>query len=714
MEGNPPKALAEYENHILGWVKGKISDGMGILKKERSYMEYENSKKFVNGEQFPLRSRAISRLSDNRLRKIVLETIGALTDVRPIWNYDTYNYAFKNQSEVLSKLARAWWKSSESDRKLQSVLTHAMCGGSGYAYLRWDPEVPGGGDFAVTPLGPMDVIPIEPTYSDSLQDWRGVVVRMNLPVQSVRMMYPLKQHKIGTTKGTWISPATREGGSMYNVLSSAWATLTRGYEGKQADPHNTVDLFFIYLKDDSINTGLQPMKMGRPGTNWEYEVPNLGHEDPVTGEKAGELEARLYPRGRLIVCTQDAVCEDGPNPYWHGMFPLVRFTLEPLPWTLLGAAIVGDLIPLQNALNEALRGLEDGMSQWIRRGVIADRSSIAKTTLETIDTRKAGMKAYLNNNVAGQGFQVVDGPNFPTWYLDFVQYLKNEMDEVAGTKGLQDLAKLKQMPAADTMSKYMESMSPLLRVRARSMEVSLGELAELLKVGFFQYYDQKRRFEIIGPNGLTVEDFDYDPDTMVPDGEIDPTTGKPAIPRGDRAQKHHANFKFNVAPNSFLNVSHSEQKMLILQMFRENIMDPWSLWEAMDMPNTGPPPAEKIQDRLIAAREQALMQGPTPELVQLEIELKKAQLMMQLQQIQMAAQQGGMPPPGGEGGPPGQGGPPPGEGGPPPPGGGGGSSPLPGGPREGRPPSGKEAPQVKQQGGGPSGSPPRTVVSESG
>ncbi len=127
------------------------------------------------------------------------------------------------------------------------------------------------------------------------------------------------------------------------------------------------------------------------------------------------------------------------------------------------------------------------------------------------------------------------------------------------------------------------------------------------------------------------------------------------------------------------------------------------------MPNVGAPPAEKIEDRLIAAREQALMQGPTPELVQLEIELKKAQLMMQLQQIQMAAA-GGQPP---GGGPPGAGGPPGGPGGPQGEGG-GGASPLPGGPREGRPPSGQKPPKMEPRGGGASGAPSRTVVSESG
>ncbi len=684
---NVPPAIEAYEQNVLGWIKGKVSDGLGILKRERGYMEYENSKKFVNGEQYPLRSRAISRITDNRLRKIVLETIGALTDVRPIWNYDTYNYQYKGQAEVLSKLARSWWKNNQVDRRLQSILTYALCGGSAYGYLKWNPDIQGGGDFELVPLSPMDVIPIEPIYSDSIQDWRGVIIRMNLPTETVKQMYPLKKHIIGKTKGSWVAPMTKEGGSLYNVMSAAWATLTRGYEGKMSEPTGTTDLFFIYLKDETLHTGLGARQMGQPDSNWAYTVYPLGSTQP-DGSVVNDADARLYPRGRLIVATMDCVCEDGPNPYWHGMFPLVRFTLEPLPWSLLGASIIGDLIPLQNALNESLRGLEDGMAQWIRRGVVADRQSISKTTLDAIDTRKAGLRAYLNNNAAGQGFQIVDGPTFPAWYMDFIQFLQNEMDTVSGTRGLRELAQLKQMPSADTMQKYMEALSPVLRTRARVLEIALGELAELLKVGFFQYYDQKRRYEIVGPDGVTVEDFDYDPNTMVPAGNVNPDTGLPDEPRDVRAQKHHRNFKFNVAPNSFLNVSHSEQKLLILQMFRNNIMDPWTLWQAMDLPNVGSPPAERLEERIIAARQMGLLQGPTPELVQLQIELQKAQLMAQLQQIQ------GMVPPGGPGGAP-------------PPGGGPTKPPS---KPEGRPPSGQEAPVMEQRNDQEG---PRTIVKES-
>jgi len=165
---NIPPAIAAYENSLLGWVKDSVGQGLALLKKERGYMEMENSKKFVNGEQYPLRSRAISRITNNRLRKIAMESVGALTDVRPIWNYSTNDDKYKSQGDTLSKLARAWWRNGRVDRKLQSILLFSMVGGSGYGYLQWNPDLPGGGDFELLPMDPRDVLPIEPTYSDTV------------------------------------------------------------------------------------------------------------------------------------------------------------------------------------------------------------------------------------------------------------------------------------------------------------------------------------------------------------------------------------------------------------------------------------------------------------------------------------------------------------------------------------------------------------------
>lgn len=622
-----PAGRDELERYILAWAQSTVGKGLEILKRERAYGEINEAIGYVSGDQVPLKSRAISRVVDNRLRKIALETCSSLTDVRPIWNYNTYNEQYKEQSLILNKLARGWWKNSIADRRLQSTLMFACVGGSGYAALAWNPVLPGGGDLELVPFDPRDVIPIEPVFSDSIQDWRGVVLRQEMSVGALQALFPSKAYKISGENASWFDPKVRDGaGSSYAVSTPAWNLLSKGPDRMNSTSNSGVDLMHIYIKDDSINTGSDPVLMGDPGTNWAYTVNPVGFLLP-DGHRTTAEEAKLYPRGRLILCTNTCVLKDGPNPYWHGLFPIVRFTLDPLPWTLLGGSMIGDLVPLQNSLNEGLRGLEDGMAQWIRRGVIADSKSVARTTLDGIDTRKSGMKVMLNPTM-GQGFQVVDGPEFPQWYMQMMEFFKNEMDEISGVRGLQQLAQLKQMPSADTMEKYMDALSPLLRLRARSIEVSLGELAEMLKVGFFQYYDTSRRMQILGPDGISLEDFDYDPGNLVP-------SNVPGATTQERASNHHRNFTFSVAPNSFLNVSHTTQKMFVLQLLRANLMDPWTAWDAFDLPNVGQAPAETIPERMIAARKLGLQPGPTPEMVQLQQASMMAQLAQQAAQTSM-------------------------------------------------------------------------------
>lgn len=690
----------EYEKQLLGWVKQRGNEGLEVLKRERGYVDMGKSIEWINGDQVPLRTKAISKIVDNRLRKIVLETVSAMTDVRPIWNYETHVDNLKKQSEIYNSLARNWWRNGHIDRKLQAILTFACAGGTGYGCLTWNPTAPGGGDFELIPYDPRNVIPIGAVYSDSVQDWEGVILRQRISMEEGRRRFPSKAYAINKSTNNWLGPPTRYGGKMLDLVTSVWGVIKGNAGGGTHDQlPTTFDLLTIYFKDDTKNTGNAPRRMGDPDSNFSYVVYPIGSLNPITGKKVTSDEAMLYPRGRLVICTPDAILSDGPNPNWHGFFPVIKFTLDPLPWLLLGSSLVQDLMPLQNALNEALRGCEDGIGQWVRRGVVADRSAISPAELKAIDTRKSGMQALINST-AGEGFKVVDGPQLPEWYMAMIQLLIQQMDENSGVRGLQQLSQLNQMPAADTIEKFMDALSPMLRMRGRSLEVALAEVAEMLKVGFLQYYNAGRRVEILGKDGLTWEDFDYDPGHMVPDQ----VAGADPQSRESRAVTHARNFSFTVAPNSFLNVSHATQKMLILQLFRDNGVDIYSLWEALDLPNIGPIPAENIPDRMIAARKRGLQMGPTPEMVQVQEAAAIAQAQAAISQIQAAIASGGMPlngPAGQPTGPQAGGGPPPQAGGQPPPG------QLPS--RVGRPPSGQQVPQMVMKDGGQ-----RAVISESG
>lgn len=166
----------------------------------------------------------------------------------------------------------------------------------------------------------------------------------------------------------------------------------------------------------------------------------------------------------------------------------------------------------------------------------------------------------------------------------------------------------------------MESLSPAIRLRSRVIEAFLREFALMVMMNFMQFYDLPRRISILGPDGATFEDFDYDPATIVPDfidaGDFsaDGAVTNEARLRGPRARMDRARtfmqyFTFHIAPGSLLSASEVSRKLLYLTLSRAGLIDHWTLLETLGVPNVGEPPegARTITERLIA--EQALGLG---------------------------------------------------------------------------------------------------------
>lgn len=606
-----PTLVKDQEERVLTWLKAAALEGAAILKKEPALQNIVKAIDYVEGRHTAVRTGALSKITDNRLRKTFFEMVSALTDLRQIWDYKTDNPSFKNQAEILNKLVRSWWRSSYSDLRLQEAIKYAMVGGSGYLRPIWNPDLPGGGDIDLEVVDPRDVVPIRPSrpYTNGVQDWRGVMIRQRKTVNWLVSKYPHKASKIAmSSQETWFDTSR-------DVSSTILTTVDRLFANTQEGPSEPtlIDYLRVFIKDDTIHTGDAPRLMGTPDTNWSYIVYPVGSTNPVTGKVITEEQARLYPRGRLIICTPTAVLEDIPSPYWHGQFPLIKLTLDPTPWTLLGGSVIANEIPLQDALNETLRGLDDGIRQWIKRTVVADKNAIARGMVERYDPRKGGQYLMLNPS-AGDGIKLMDGPNIPPWYIQMLDYFKNAIDDNTGVRGLREATQLKQMPSPETIDKLLESQTPLLRLRGRVIEQALGELAEQVKVLIFQYYDTRRRVQILGDDGVSLEDFDYDPNTLVPalrpgDPNYLPELDE-MVDRPTRAASHHKNFTFSVAPNTFLNMSHIQQKMMYLQLLRIGMVDPYTALEAFDVPNLGTPPPGSVFDRMMYYAQLGVMGAP--------------------------------------------------------------------------------------------------------
>lgn len=607
---------------MLEWVQATLAEGEKILKAEPMYGEIEKSISYIMGDQVDKRRPStLANIYDNRTKHIVMQQVAALTDVNPLFGFKTQNDRFQAQSEVLNKLATSWWQTSFADLRLSDVLRYAAGPGTGYCEVHWDASAGGGmGDIRLIPRDPRDVIPIRPTLDGDIQDWEGVIIRTARTVNELKTRFPDKAHRIQATRPEGIP--SRSWGQTGITPVTAASRLTGGTPKNVPASLPSTNLYYVYFKDHRLHTGPTPLQMGKPGASWAYQVQPAGSRKP-DGTRYDDDEYKLYPRGRLIIATDTVILYDGPNPFWHGRFPIARLRLDPWPWGLLGVGITRDLMPLQDAVNETANGILDMVRKALRPGLKGDARAMPESMWNRLDTRLPGTKVR-HNPILGN-IEYEPPPNIPPYVFDFLKMMVEEMDYHGGVPNMEALTGLKQAPGADSIEAMKEALSPTLRMKGRLMEYFLRDVGEMVKTCFFQFYNLPRRVQILGEQGMDMEDFQFDPGTLVPayskeaDGALYDAKYDYKIPRYKRAMHHHKQFTFQITPNSLLELNQISRKMMYLRLHREGLMDPWTLYEVLEIPNGGAPPSgtknipQRMQEAMAMGIGQPLpMPGPQP------------------------------------------------------------------------------------------------------
>jgi len=570
---------------VHDWAQLAIQEGQAVLSSEPTFSRIEEIQRGILGDlkDDPLRPQGISGIRLNHLSRVRQDLSSSLTDIKPFWEYRTTNTRFEPQADMGQKLASSWWTGRQIDLKFYDSINYALVAGSGFPHLIWDNTI---GDQNVIPEDPRDVLPVRPSDMISVQNCFGVVIRRERPVNYLRGKYPQFANRITADREG--SYASQSGAKRWNRIVDALA-LRSGFMqnlystlGARTAAQNlnvpVSDEYTIYVKDDSVNETGREVMMGDPSTNWSYIC------------RPGEA---LYPRKRLIVMTSSCSepLYDGPNPYWHGLFPCPKLTLDPLPWSWLGKAPLTDLLPVQREIDRTARGISDLLEKVWRPDLIGDKRSVSKQSMEKIDTRSAGLK-YHTNPMAGQGLTVVYPPvEKLAAAMEWINFLLNQMKELSGTEDMTDLAELGQVPASETVERMLMAKSSAIRLRSRMMESFMRELAMMVLMNFFQFYDAPRRLAALGPNGLTFEDVDFDPGTLIPDmldmGLMD-NWGNP-LPRHERALKFISYFSYHIAPGSLLAASGVTDKLMMLQLTRMGACDFLTLLQKLDVNNIAPP-----------------------------------------------------------------------------------------------------------------------------
>ena len=162
-----------------------------------------------------------------------------------------------------------------------------------------------------------------------------MVIRTSKSINEVRARFPEKAGRITPDR----HPMTATERVRKRLKSLGQNFVSPAVDYLTSTPKNaiqkvpSVDVFNVYVKDRRLFKGEKPILMGDPETNWSYTVYPVGWRKD-DGSIATEEDARLYPRGRLVIATKTVVLFDGPNPYWHGMFPIAKLSLDPWPLSI--------------------------------------------------------------------------------------------------------------------------------------------------------------------------------------------------------------------------------------------------------------------------------------------------------------------------------------------------------------------------------------------
>lgn len=593
-------------DRILGWLQGALVEGRSFLQAQTGYRFIEASHRIMADYGFDELPSTLSKVSMNFVKRDIRELVATLANPRPIASYKCDNPEYDMQVDVLNRCYMAWYLSGFVDRKIRQALQYAAVEGTGYLLTGWDPAYwgPGKGDVELTALGASAVYPlgISPDTWD-LQKAYGVVIERSMPIVEVIRRYPASAGMIAPDG---------EGRSWYKkwfggVKVAATVHNTYGKERgfRDVDPTGraVTTVYDIYLQDASVNNSGQEMLMGVPGSPWEYKVPFYGQDlptgiaDPTTGQpltrKADYHDARIYPYRRHIVCTNRAVLYDGPSKFWHGQVPLVKFRLDDWPFEYCGIPLTKEPAKLQAAVTSLLRAKDDSENAKLRPPIMYDRNRTDDQQARSFDPRSGGQIVGTDDMGMGETFKLLMDPAYFSMGQDtmnVIQYMRQTAKELVGLPDLQNLQEASQVPSGDTIEKLGELAGPLATDMSRNMEASLRDLGEQFKGLCFEFYTSRRRFSLLGPDGLTPEDYDYSPDGLVPQDKNLPGV-LPGASRSERARVHMSNFHYSIVPNSVYGITQSTRKMLMIQLARMGFpVSPYTVLEACDIPNPGKPP----------------------------------------------------------------------------------------------------------------------------
>lgn len=605
---------------VLTWCRQQKDDGLDYLGAEPGFQQLEESIRIISGRcsdaVLEKQGKGYSRAQTNRLKRNLREMVNSLSDIRFTPGYHSDSNEAQDKAELLNRVAYSWYVSEFIDVKIkQAVQWSAICprGWLEPCYR----TVPGKHSKKVVDVIPhsaFDVVMTGVPENGDHQEAYTVTIIKDVPMYLAHALFPEFQSILKPDRETPRGWAERAKDIAKSVVQDVFGTTPE----RETAKNPTCRIYYQYILDLSLNDSGSTMYMGylkdrfgedkivngqRVKTPWCYDVPSVGmavptgydeHNTPVF-RMATEDDARIFPGRRLVIFTEMQVLYDGPMFDWHGMVPLVKIVAD--SWPFAEFSMVHDVAPIHDTVQEIERICHQTLRNRFDPTLMYNMRAVPRDQGKNIRADIQGQRIGYNGS-EGTGENVVR-PLLPAgfntieeWVAVFKKDLTDAEDYQMGVRDISALSKLRVGASSDSMEKLMELAGPIVKGISRDMERSMRDLAEMFKYLVFQYYTTPQVMRIVGPDGITPENFDFDPGNLVPSHLPGEKVDTPSVyTKMKRAQWMAEHLPFMVTPNTLHEIVQTQQKLVYLQLFRMGFpISPWRLADVLHIANFGKVP----------------------------------------------------------------------------------------------------------------------------
>lgn len=617
----PPPFEADPEKR-LGYLEEQIEEGEGVMSQQRVFKNFSKSMALFNGI---FTDRSTSTLASNFLKFNIRKFVEVLSEIREIGTFGSDAKQYKSYAEMVNKVLKAIYTESQYPRALRQALQWASVGGVGYIWPKCKALRYGWGERRIIfePLGLFDVLPVQMPKTNDVQDAYLITIYEYMPIAEAHGRFPEFQDQLQPIDN--VHCPTRMTGRRWD-----WNSRFRYGEMDRNWGNLYCEIRYTYIRDLRINDTGYELPMGQPDTSWFYRVPTVGQQifggmrDGIPFMRAARREDCLvYPQLRLMISSPSVKgpMYDGPGFDWDGEMPVIQYTVDDWPWESIGGSLIDAVAPIERTKRKHERQMDQVLTTKLDPPLGYDRTATGGPKIEQFDIFERGVRAGMDGKPQDI-LQSVLPPDVKVEPTDFNwnELLQKMEEQQLGINDLGALVNMKLQISTDSFDKALESVGPIAKGIAATMEAANAKVAYRMKFLIMQYLPTARIIEYIGPDNVTPEQMDFDPEHIVPSHMVEELLPGGHLPfdninginyprpsmydRLERAKVFARGLRLISVPSTLLKITQLQEQTKILALFGRGFpIPPNYVAEKLGIEKWGDIPGETLLQQWINWRQ---------------------------------------------------------------------------------------------------------------